>query len=78
MLKIGSVKWKGRCLKHSMYDPEIDGLGGIRAGCHRCQLLLDIYQHHRAMVRLIREFGTREEPRSGAAAVEERQLSLLD
>jgi hypothetical protein len=78
MLKIGSVKWKGRCGRHSTYNPEIDGLGGIRGGCHRCAMLLDIYEHHQKMVRLIREFGTREIPSQKATSVEDRQLSLLD
>ena len=80
MLKIGSIRWKGRCHKHPGYTPELDGLGGIRGGCMRCQLLLDIYTHHAALIRLIREFGVRPDPRrkSTAEADAERQLSLLD
>ena len=78
MLKIGTIRWRGRCGKHSAYDPEIDGLGGIRGGCRRCEMLLEIYQHQQQMVRLIREFGTREEARSNVPPVEDRQLSLLD
>ena len=61
MLKIGTVKWKGRCSKHQGYDPEQDGEGGIRAGCGRCRLLLDIFQHHTRLVRAMREFGTSDE-----------------
>ena len=80
MLKIGSIRWKGRCHKHPGYAPETDGLGGIRGGCKRCELLLDIFTHHAALVRLMREFGTRADgktkaPLNGDA---ERQLSLLD
>jgi hypothetical protein len=81
MLKIGSVRWKGRCTKHSAYDPEIDGIGAIRGGCRRCQLLFDIWDHHNKMVRLIREFGHREEDGAKAKSAEaanERQMSLLD
>jgi hypothetical protein len=80
MLKIGSIRWKGRCSKHSAYNPEIDGLGGIRGGCKRCELLLDIYTQHASLVRLMREFGARSEARSKplANADTERQLSLLD
>ncbi len=82
MLKIGSVRWKGRCTKHSGYDPETDGAGAIRGGCRRCQLLFDIWDHHQKMVRLIREFGHREEDvakaKSAAAGDDERQMSLLD
>ncbi len=79
MLKIGSVRWKGRCSKHSGYNPEIDGQGAIRGGCRRCQLLYEIWEHHNKMVRLIREFGHREEdtPRSKSAPADDRQMSLL-
>ena len=80
MLKIGSIRWKGRCHKHPGYTPELDGLGGIRGGCMRCQLLLDIYTQHSTLMRLIREFGTRADVRRRAVANgdAERQLSLLD
>jgi hypothetical protein len=79
MVKIGSVRWQGRCGKHPRYDPEIDGLGGIRGGCKRCELLLDIWTQHSRLVRLMREFGSREtakpRPEFGSDA---RQLSLLE
>lgn len=80
MLKIGSIRWKGRCPKHAGYNPEIDGLGGIRGGCKRCEMLLEIYTHHASLVRLLREFGTRPDDKPSAPKnVEEgRQLSLLD
>lgn len=79
MLKIGSVRWRGRCTKHSSYNPEIDGLGGIKGGCRRCQLLLEIWESHQKMVRLIREFGTRETaPKPKGESDADRQLSLLD
>jgi hypothetical protein len=80
MLKIGSIRWKGRCHKHPMYDPEIDGLGGVRGGCQRCEVLLEIFTHHAKLVRLMREFGSRADNKAklkmnGDA---DRQLSLLD
>lgn len=79
MLKIGSIRWKGRCTKHPAYDPEFDGIGGIRGGCRRCDLLLEIYTAHTKMVRLMREFGTRDEVKVAAAVeTESRQMSLLD
>jgi hypothetical protein len=80
MLKLGSVRWKGRCAKHPRYDPETDGLGGIRGGCRRCEMLLEIWQHHSQMVRLIREFGTRDDKRQRQddGAGDSRQMSLLD
>ena len=80
MLKIGSIRWKGRCHKHPGYSPEEDGLGGIRGGCKRCELLLDIYMQHATLVRLMREFGSRADVRRRPVANGdgERQLSLLD
>jgi hypothetical protein len=80
MLKIGSVRWKGRCSKHPRYNPEIDGLGGIRGGCIRCEMLLEIYSHHASLVRLIRQFGSRPEAseRRGSSPEHTRQMSLLD
>jgi hypothetical protein len=62
MLKIGTVRWKGRCNKHPRYHPETDGLGGIKGGCRRCEMLHDIFNQHRSLIRLVREFGTQPEP----------------
>ena len=58
----------------------MDGLGGIRGGCKRCELLLDIYNQHALLVRMIREFGSRTETKPKAADDEDarRQMSLLD
>jgi hypothetical protein len=79
MLKIGAIRCKGRCAKHPRYHPETDGLGGIKGGCRRCEMLLDIYQHHMSLVRLIKEFGARPD---GKLTRDElganRQLTLLD
>jgi hypothetical protein len=69
MLKIGSVKWKGRCGKHPSYNPGEDGEGGIKGGCARCGLLLDIFHHHTKVVRGMREFGSAE--RTGKARPQE-------
>lgn len=80
MIKIGSIRWKGRCHKHPRYNPEIDGLGGIRGGCQRCEMLLEISATHGKLVRLMREFGSRADTK-GKAAINgdtDRQLSLLD
>ncbi|MBC8164962.1 MAG: hypothetical protein H7Y20_03695 [Bryobacteraceae bacterium] len=78
MLRIGSVRWRGRCSKHSAYNPHLDGLGGIRGGCRRCEMLLGVYEAHQKLVRLMREFGTREGAKPSQSPVENRQLSLLD
>jgi hypothetical protein len=78
MVKIGSVRWHGKCGRHPRYDPETDGLGGIRGGCKRCELLLEIWTQHAKLVRMMREFGT---PRESAKAPREdeqarRQMML--
>ena len=79
MVRIGSVRWKGRCSRHPRYDPETDGLGGIRGGCRRCEMLLEIWASHAKLVRLIREFGTREDTALHLPpSTDNRQLSLLD
>jgi hypothetical protein len=78
MVRVGSVRWQGRCAKHPRYNPAIDGPGGIRGGCRRCELLLEIWTQHSKLVRLMREFGTREhvKPKPENDYVE-RQMSLL-
>ena len=78
MIRIGSVRWHGRCAKHPRYDPETDGLAGIRGGCRRCELLLEIWQQHARLVKLMREFGS---PREGSKTKQEadearRQMML--
>jgi hypothetical protein len=79
MLKIGSVKWKGKCNKHTGYDPEPDGEGGIRGGCARCRLLLDIFLHHTRLVRAMREFGAFEpKQKPSRKARDEYQPLLFD
>ena len=80
MLKIGVVRWKGRCSKHPRYSPEIDGQGGVVGGCQRCSMLLDIHTHHSRLVRAIRDFGSRNETKPIPAGDDYggRQMSLLD
>jgi len=57
VLKIGTVKWRGSCRRHPMFDPEADGPGAIRGGCSRCQELQSIFETHQRMVRLMRAFA---------------------
>ncbi|HZU24377.1 MAG TPA: hypothetical protein VFA04_02590 [Bryobacteraceae bacterium] len=80
MLKLGTLRWKGRCSKHPRYDPAEDGEGGIRGGCQRCLRLLDIYQQHGRLVRLMREFGPLRErgAQKLVTSADRRQTSLFD
>jgi hypothetical protein len=63
MLKIGTVKWKGKCARHPMYDPESDGPGAIKGGCLRCEELYTIHESHRRTLTLMRSFGASVERR---------------
>ncbi len=63
MLKIGSIKWKGKCAKHPLYDPADGGQGAIRGGCPRCQSLLELYIQHARLVQMMRSFGPQAEER---------------
>lgn len=60
MLRIGSIRWKGKCARHPAYNPE-DGQGAIRGGCQRCHALLDVFQQHAKLVRMMRDFGPYQE-----------------
>jgi hypothetical protein len=81
-LKIRSRKFDGRCGRHKRYNPATDGLGGIRGGCRRCMLLFEIWQASLQLNRLIRQFDPNHDdlqrPRPETAAIDPRQLSLID
>lgn len=34
---------RAKCERHPGYDPAKEGQGGIRAGCRRCEALLEVY-----------------------------------
>ena len=55
-MKIRSRKFDGRCAKHKRYNPGVDGAGGIRGGCTRCLLLLEIWETSLRLNGLIRRF----------------------
>ena len=57
MLRIGSIRWKGKCAKHPLYNPAEAGEAAIKGGCQRCQSLLDLYKHHARLVQMMRAFG---------------------
>jgi hypothetical protein len=78
MLKIGTLRWKGRCSRHPKYDPN-DGEGAIRGACSRCYTLLEIHRQHRRLVQMMREFGpARERTGKLVAVLDERQRSLFE
>lgn len=81
-MKIRSRKFDGRCGKHKRYNPAIDGMGGIRGGCPRCQLLFEIWRTSLELNRLIRQFDPNhddvERARVHEPAEDPRQMSLMD
>jgi hypothetical protein len=80
MLKLGTVRFKGRCKRHPGFDPE-GGAGAVKGGCKRCDLLVDIYQAHLRLTELIRqaknEEGLAPQKKAAAAPVEDRQIALF-
>ena len=80
-MKLRSRKFEGRCARHKRYNPAIDGSGGIRGGCPRCQLLCDIWEAGLQLNHLIRKFDPHhddvEKPKVTAGA-DPRQLSLIE
>jgi len=77
MVNLGTVRFKGRCLRHPGFDPQ-EGPGGIRGGCKRCELLLEIYQTHARLVELmVRAKNETPGKAVAAAAGDERQIALF-
>jgi hypothetical protein len=80
-MKIRSRMFDGRCAKHKRYNPAIDGRGGIRGGCPRCELLFEIWDTAVKLNRLIRQYDPRYDDLKrppAPPAHDPRQLSLID
>lgn len=75
MLKLGTLRWKGKCQRHPNFHPD-EGEGAIKGGCQRCYTLWQIYQQHQRLIRLMREFGPVRE-RRGPIVIEWPQLELF-
>jgi hypothetical protein len=56
MLKIGAVRWRGKCSRHPMFDPFDGGRGAVKGGCPRCMNLVEILEMHQKMLALMRTF----------------------
>src|ERR1035441_3475800 len=59
--KIRSRKFEGRCARHKRYNPAVDGQGGVKAGCLRCNLLFEIWEASLKLNQLIRKFDPSHE-----------------
>ena len=60
MLKLGCIRFRGKCSKHPHFDPH-DGRGAIKGGCQTCEKLLDILAFHTRMLARMREFSPPKE-----------------
>jgi hypothetical protein len=81
-LKIRSRKFNGRCARHKRFNPAIDGQGGIKGGCPRCNLLFDIWEASLKLNQLIRKFDPSHDdlqrPRPSVPETDPRQMSLIE
>jgi hypothetical protein len=69
----------GRCPRHPMFDPEVDGPGAIRGGYSRCQELQTIFESRQRTLGLMRTFApsSSAQRRKPADPDAERQQDLF-
>ena len=77
MLKLGTLRWKGRCRRHPRFDPG-DGEGAIKGGCAQCHSLLEIYRQHKRLVEMMRAFRPVRDRTRKQTPDQLRQRSLFD
>lgn len=76
MLKIGSVRWRGKCSRHPGFNP-VEGLGAVRGACPRCTALVEIYACHQRMISLMRGFAPPAVAKKRKVHESEEQPSLF-
>jgi len=77
MLKIGVVRWRGKCSRHPSFDPYADGYGAIKGACPKCTALFEIHECHQRMVALMKGFAPPVSRRKPAEVFDDRQESLF-
>ncbi|HVV47680.1 MAG TPA: hypothetical protein VHC72_20855 [Bryobacteraceae bacterium] len=77
MLKIGSIRWRGKCSRHPGFDPE-EGLGAVRGGCPRCTTLVEINELHRKMISLMRTFAPPSDKKKKKPELPDLQIGLFE
>ena len=79
MLKIGSIRWRGRCPRHPSFNPYTDGRGAIKGACAKCAALADISEMHQKMIALMRNFAPPQPARKPVPipAPDRRQTNLF-
>jgi hypothetical protein len=77
MLKIGSIRWRGKCARHPSFDPYADGRGAIKGGCVKCTALMEIHESHQKMIALMRSFAPPQPIRKKIPTLDRLQASLF-
>ena len=77
MLKIGSVRWRGKCSRHPAFDPYEDGRGAVKAGCPKCESLAEIHECHQRMLKLMRGFTPQQSKKKPEPEFADLQESLF-
>jgi hypothetical protein len=75
MLKLGCIRFRGKCSKHPHFDPH-DGRGAIKAGCQKCEKLCEVLDHHTRMLACMREFPPQRDMKK-FRAFDDRQMGLF-
>ena len=78
MLKLGSIRWRGKCPRHPGFDPYTDGRGAIRGNCEKCAILADIHEAHQRMLTMMRGFAPTKTRRHIQDEARDLQTSLFD
>ena len=77
MLKIGSVRWRGKCPRHPRFDPDLDGRGAIKGECEKCTALAEIHSHHVQMLALMRGFVSQQRVKRRIDSAADLQANLF-
>jgi hypothetical protein len=78
MLKIGAVRWRGKCSRHPMFDPSEEGRGAVKGGCARCMSLVEICELHQRMLALMRTFAPPSQKRAKKNDFADLQIGLFE
>jgi hypothetical protein len=80
MLKIGAVRWRGKCSRHPMFDPFAGGRGAVKGGCVRCLSLVEICELHQKMLSLMRTFAppSDKKKKTSPSSLSSLQIGLFE
>ena len=81
MLKIGAVRWRGKCSRHPTFDPFDGGRDAVKGECPRCTNLVEILEMHQRMLALMRTFmppPVKRRPKQGPLNQNNLQIGLFE